>query len=147
MIPNNDDYENDPVDVDNDNDDISDEFATKAESSLTYAMNLDTMRFTGKIDGDDAIRQAVFKILNTERYKYDIYDWDYGVELEDLKGKPITFVMGELPNRIKEALETDDRIETVDTFKTSVVDKSKLVVSFIVHTENEDVPIESEVEI
>lgn len=39
------------------------------------------------MDGMEAVKQAVYKILQTERYKYVIYDWNYGVELEDLLEK------------------------------------------------------------
>ena len=65
------------------------------------------------------MRQAVYKILNTERYKYIIYSWNYGIELEDLFGQPIPYVYAELQRRIEEALLNDDRITNVHDFDFS----------------------------
>nr|DAI42438.1 MAG TPA: Protein of unknown function (DUF2634) [Caudoviricetes sp.] len=65
------------------------------------------------------MRQAVYKILNTERYQYIIYSWNYGIELEDLFGQPIPYVYAELQRRIEEALLNDDRITNVHDFEFS----------------------------
>ena len=73
-------------------------------------------RISGYIEEIEAVKQAVYLILSTERYKHIIYSWDYGVELVDLFGKPIPYVMAELPRRIKEALVQDNRIEDVVDF-------------------------------
>ena len=57
------------------------------------------------------------KILNTERYKNVIYSWDYGVELQDLRGKSLSYVMSEVPNRITDAITADDRFESCEDFE------------------------------
>ena len=74
-------------------------------------------KISGYIDDLEAVKQAVYKILNTERYKYVIYSWDYGVELVDLIGKPIPYVMAEVSRRVTEALTMDDRIDDVVDFE------------------------------
>ena len=96
----------------NDIDDFDSDFEEEIETSNTYAICGD--RITGYIDGLEAIKQAVYLILNTERFEYIIYSWDYGVELYDLFGEPIDFVKSELKRVIKEALEQDDRIIDVN---------------------------------
>lgn len=103
-------------------------------------------RINGLIDELDAIEQAVYLILGTERYKFPIYSWDYGVELVDLFGKPMPFVIAELPERIKEALMVDDRISNVTDFEFTQTGK-KLAVSFTVVTNagNLDTALEVEV--
>ena len=113
MIPENENYENFDEDEE---DDIDEGFDVGSEPSLTYAMNLDRHVFVGKVDETEAIRQSVIKILNTERYEHEIYSWDYGVELQDLYGKPMPYVMSEVKQRVIEALTADDRIESVDDF-------------------------------
>ena len=45
-----------------------------------------------------------------------MYSWDYGVELADLFGEPVSYVCPELERRITEALLQDGRIEGVDGF-------------------------------
>lgn len=74
-------------------------------------------RISGYTDDLDAVIQAIYLILSTERYKFIIYSWDYGVELVDLYGKPMPYVMAELPRRITEALTQDDRITDVKDFE------------------------------
>lgn len=87
---------------------------TPTQPNKTYKMMIDTDRIQGTITDDlEAVKQAIYKIINTERYKFLIYSWNYGIELEDLFGKPIPYVLPEIPRRIKEALTQDDRIKDV----------------------------------
>jgi len=86
------------------------------QPSFTHRMNVNDMRVTGLIDGLEALKQSVYKALNTERYEYEIYGPDYGIELKDLFGQPKVLVYPILCYRIKECLEADDRIELVDGF-------------------------------
>lgn len=83
----------------------------------TYKMVIESDRINGYTDDLEAVKQSVYLILSTERYKHIIYSWDYGVELLDLIGKPMPYVMSELPRRIKEALIQDNRISDVVDFK------------------------------
>lgn len=90
-----------------------------AQPDATYKMRIEAEKVQGKADALAAIEQACYKILNTERYRYVIYSWNYGVELDDLFGKPIPYVFSELPRRIREALVQDDRVENVTNFELS----------------------------
>lgn len=45
----------------------------------THKIQIFGDRIYGKIDGLKAMEQACFKILNTERYAYLIYSWNYGI--------------------------------------------------------------------
>ena len=51
--------------------------------SLTYALDLDKGRIGEKIDGIDAVNQAIRKAIITPRFKCLIYDNQYGSEIED----------------------------------------------------------------
>ena len=57
------------------------------EPNKTYRMNFKDNIVEGFVDDKDAIRQAIYKALGTERYAYPIYSWDYGIELSDLYGE------------------------------------------------------------
>ena len=94
-----------------------------------------TLEVTGvlMVDGLEAVRQAVYVILNVERYQYLIHSWNFGVELRDLFGKPMTWVMPEVKRRIAEALLRDDRVTAVDGFVLTP-DRHRLSVSFTVHS-------------
>ena len=97
-------------------------------------MILDSNRIIGKCDTLEAIKQTVFKILNTQRYRYIIYSWNYGIELEDLFGQPVMFVCPEIERRVKEALMQDDRITDVTDFDFDISKRGVVAVSFTVHT-------------
>ncbi len=114
------------------------EFEIETEPSLTYAMNSDKNIFVGKIDDVEAVKQAILKIINTERYEYEIYSWDYGIELQDLVGKSIPYIMSEVKQRIIDALSIDERIENVNNFKIELIKKDKLLVKFTVITAKQD---------
>jgi phage baseplate assembly protein W len=107
---------------------------------------LDKDRISGYTDELDAIMQAIYLILSTERYQYIIYSWDYGVELIDLIGQPMPYVMSEIPRRITEALTQDDRIEDVVDFEFEQQGK-KLHVTFTVVSIVGNIPTELEVDV
>ena len=110
--------------------------------SLTYGIDFENKRIGGMVDQHDAIRQAILKVLNTERYRYLAYTWNYGVELEDLFGKAIPYVCPEIERRITEALEWDDRINKVHDFEFDLSVWNVVSVSFICDTIFGDVAIE-----
>ncbi len=85
----------------------------------------------GTVDGLEAVEQAVFLILNTERYQWLIHSWDYGVELKGLIGKPMPYCAAEVPRRVTEALLQDDRITAVEGFSFQT-EKKRLRTSFTV---------------
>lgn len=119
-------------------DNIPNDFEVVEEPSYTYKMVLPTREdepttFRGKTDGLEAVQQAVYKILNTERYTYPIYSWNYGVELADLFGQLIPWVYPELERRITEALVWDDRINSVTDFEFENM-KNEVHASFTVNT-------------
>lgn len=84
--------------------------------SKTFFIDFINNKVVGTVDGIEAVKQAVFLILNTERYENMVYDWDYGFETQDLIGMPIGYIYPELKRRIEEALTQDDRIESVEAF-------------------------------
>lgn len=102
--------------------------------SKQYKMDLAKNRIFDFCDGLEAVKQTVFKILNTERYAYLIYSWDYGIELVDLYGKSPMYVCPELERMIKEALLQDDRITDVTDFEFDTSTKGVVSVKFTVHT-------------
>ena len=102
-------------------------------TSRTYKLNINKETISGYIDEREAMRQAIYLILNIERYDYLIYSWNYGIELKDLFGQPTFYVMAELERRITEALMADSRITGVDNFEITREGK-KVHARFTVHT-------------
>lgn len=114
--------------------------------SKTYKINVDYDRINGYTDDLDAVKQAIYLILSTERYQYIIYSWNYGIELLDLIGKPMPYVIAEIPRRVKEALTQDTRITDVEDFQFERQGK-KLLTTFTVVTNVGNISAELEVEV
>lgn len=104
------------------------------QPGLTYRLDAEGRYVKGETDGLEAVRQAVYCILNTERYQYPIYSWNYGVELADLYGEPVTYVVPELERRIREALLCDGRVLDVNGFAFDLSRKREVHASFTVVT-------------
>lgn len=110
------------------------DFEITEQPTQTYKMDLANELVRGYTDEQEAMKQAIYKILNTERYQYIMYSWNYGVELLDLYGEPISYVCPELERRITEALTWDDRIKSVDNFEFNISKKGEIHVTFTAHT-------------
>lgn len=120
------------------------DFEEVAQPSRTYKLDLERKRIVGYADGREAIEQAIYKALSTERYEHLIYTWNYGAEIAKLFGQPIPYVYSELKRLITEALTHDDRIDSVDAFSFSHI-KNKVHVQFTAHTIAGEIEITKEV--
>ena len=83
------------------------------QPSLTWQLDFEKKRITKLIDGLDAVKQAVFVILETQRFEHLIYSFNFGSELQGVIGKSPLFVQSEIRRLIREALLQDDRITDV----------------------------------
>ena len=73
------------------NDDLVQDFEIETHPTRTYALRFDGYPCSGgKLDGLEAMKQAIFLILQTERFQYAIYSWNYGIELNALLGQTMT---------------------------------------------------------
>lgn len=126
-------------------DDLSEDYEVEEQPSLAWKLSQDGERMAGEVDGLDGIRQTIYAILHTERYSSMIYSWDYGVELADLIGQPVSYVLPEIKRRITEALTQDERIVEVSGFTFDTSKKGIVAVSFEVETTNGTVQTEREV--
>ncbi|MFQ4258691.1 UNVERIFIED_CONTAM: DUF2634 domain-containing protein [Clostridioides difficile] len=121
-------------------------FDVRQEPSKTFKLNTEKSKIDGICDNVEALKQTIFLTLNTERYQHLIYSWNYGVELNDLIGEPISYVIPELERRIKEALIQDDRIENVDNFQFENI-KGKVHCKFTVYSKYGNIKAEKVVSV
>lgn len=114
----------------------------------TYKLNFETKRITEAIDGVEAIRQYVYKVLATERASFAIYGTDdginYGVELQRFIGKPFSFISSDIERTISEALLQDERILAINDFEIGEPIDDTLTVSFTVSTLYGNIKIDEE---
>ena len=106
----------------------------KEQTSKTYYLNIKKNTISNFCDGIEAMKQAIYCILNTERFEHLIYSWNYGIELKHLIGENTTFVIPELERVITEALLQDTRISEVNDFKFEVKENTILAKFTVITT-------------
>lgn len=107
-----------------------------AESRMPgYTWHVVDNRIRGMCDEKEALEQAIYHILQIERYKWVIYPQSYGSEIADLIGQPHDYAAAELKRTITEALTQDDRVIDVGEWDIVFGDaKDALTVGFTVET-------------
>lgn len=100
----------------------------------TYRIDPVNKRIIGTIENVDAVMQFIRKVLSTDKYAFEIYDWYYGNELLKLVGQSYDYVVARIPNIFKEALMVDDRIVNVRDFTFNKSSIDSVVVSCTVDT-------------
>jgi hypothetical protein len=123
-----------------------DTIEVRTEPGLTWRIDMDKDVIEGMTDDQIAVMQAIYLILNIERYEYEIYPWGYGVELYDLIGQPKDYAIPEIKRRISEALLVDDRITGVSDFSFTW-GRGSVATSFTVNTIYGDIESQREVTI
>lgn len=111
-----------------------DDIEIVGEPSKTWIIDRNTNQVKGIGDGLPAMRQLVDVLLNTERYHWQIYTDNFGIETEDLPGNDQAFIEAELPRRIEDAMSVDERIESVTDFTFTQKETGSLLCTFNVNT-------------
>lgn len=118
--------------------------------SKTYKLGINedngNDRIIGFVDDKEAIRQAVYHILSIERYTYDIYDDDYGVELEQYIGQDFDYISATIQETLNDALTQDERILDIVVNDIQKLTIDSILIKFTVITRQEE-EIEMEVNI
>jgi hypothetical protein len=130
----------DDIDTDGDDDESLDD-----EPTLTF--KVENGRIRGKVDEQEAMIQAIDKILRTERLVFPIYSDQYGNDFNDLIGKNMAYAKVEVERMSKEALLADDRVIDVEINKVIQVGKDTLAVKGACVTVYGNIAVESEVSV
>lgn len=115
--------------------------------SRTFRLDRTNKRIMGTIDDSEAVMQFIKKVLDTDKYAYEIYDWYYGHQLMLLVGQPYEYVVARIPSIIEEALCCDDRIIRVRDFTFTKNNIDSCTVNFFVDTIYGSQPVETEVKV
>lgn len=130
----------------NEYEDLTADFEEEIQPTRTYRMDHTRKRIIGFTDGKNAMEQAIYKAMGTERFENIIYSWNFGAEISKLFGKPIPYVYSELQSITQECLLIDNRINELSDFNFSHK-KNKVFMSFTAYTVFGEIPIEREVDI
>ena len=110
---------------------------TSQETTLKeYGVDFETGQLTGDIvEGLEAIKTWIWFALQTPRYRYYIYTWDYGSEFEELKGQAYTeeYLEAEAYHMTEDCLLVNENIESISDFGVTI-EKDTVVISFTADT-------------
>lgn len=102
--------------------DLSQGVVFQDQPSLTWIADPVTKRLRGRGDNYEAVRQAVEVIVNVERFRWQIYSPNFGIELDGLLGNDPGFVASELQRRLTDAFLPDSRILGISDFSFTFQD-------------------------
>lgn len=108
----------------------------KAVVPREYEIDFVSGQLTGKIvEGKEAIKIWIWIVLQTPRYRYYIYSWDYGSEFEELIGQGYTkeYIDTEVQRMTEECLLINENIQSINNF-SSDMEGSQLTISFTANT-------------
>lgn len=104
----------------------------REQPSLTYRLDLDRGRISGRADGLEAVNQAIRKALITPRFRCLIYNNQYGSEIKQtiIAGDATReYIETEMPRLVKEALLVDSRVLDAYDFSFSF-DSEQVLIRF-----------------
>lgn len=113
---------------------FSTDIVITAQPSKTWIIDRDAMQVSRMDEGLESVRQAVEIALNVERYRWTIYDANFGSELDGLAGEDEAYIIAELPRMVEDALSPDSRVIAVDNYVFTRLDTTSMRVTFTVHT-------------
>lgn len=121
--------------------------ASVIEIPKEYGIDFATGQLTGQIvEGIEAIKVWIWNCLHTQRFRYPIYSWAYGADLEQYIGQSVTeeFLNADCEDEIREALVVNPNITDIEDF-TAVFDNGKLSISFTAVTKFGETEVEYDV--
>lgn len=113
---------------------VSTEFHYRDQPTNTFLIDWSSRQIAGMDSGLSAMRQAVEIMLQNERFRWQIYDSNFGAELEGLTGEDYSYIVSEFPRRVKDAFSVDNRIVSVDNFVFNDLGSGKMLITFDVRT-------------
>lgn len=107
-----------------------------AQPGLTYYINSATGHISSMVDNKEALVQAIYKALDTEKYGYLIYGWLYGLDMEPFIGQDLDYIQTNLKSYVEDCLLQDDRVESIQNFKVTQQDIDSCLITFdVISTE------------
>lgn len=96
--------------------DISTGVTFEQQPSRTWYIDTETNRIQGEVTGYESVKQAVNIIINVERFRWQIYSPNSGMQWDGLIGQDPGYVASEMQRRMLDALRMDDRVRGISNF-------------------------------
>ncbi len=119
----------------------------EAKTRKEYGIDFKTGQLTGGIvEGKEAVKVWIWLALQTPRYRYCVYTWDYGNEFEDLIGQGYTggYIAAEAQRMTEDCLLVNENIQNITEFAVAMVGDT-LTISFTADTVYGDIEFTDQV--
>lgn len=103
------------------------------QTTRTFYVDRATKRVAGMCDGLEAMKQAVDSIVHVERFYWQIYSANFGMQWRGLIGRNPRYLAAVVQQRLQDAFSVDGRIQGISDFSYTV-EGDKMTVSFVVRT-------------
>lgn len=124
-----------------------DRFRDVTDNSKRVRINFSTGQLTGQIvEGKEAIKVWIWCCLQTQRFRYPIYSWDYGADMEQYIGRAVSreFLQTDCEDEIRSAMLVNPYISDVTDFNVERKD-DQMHISFRVITRFGEMEVEQSV--
>lgn len=115
---------------------LTEEISTYQNGIYEWGVDFETGQLTGRmVDRKEHVKTWIWKCLMTERFRYSIYTWAYGSELEKYIGKVLTdeYLMTDVRLALEDALCINPDIKRIYNYSARV-EADRLIISFDVDT-------------
>lgn len=110
---------------------------TAKDPPAEYGINYETGQLTGEIVyGLEAVKVWIWLVLHSERFRYPIFSWQYGAELERYVGRGYSqeYLNDAVKNAVKDCLKVNPHIKRIEDFSCKM-ENDRLKIEFTVRTD------------
>ena len=111
---------------------LTEEISSYQNGIYEWGVDFETGQLTGRmVDRKEHLKVWIWKCLMTERFRYPIYSWAYGSELEKYIGKVLTdeYLMTDVRLALEDALYINPDIKRIYNY-TARMNADRLLISF-----------------
>ena len=97
-----------------------------------WGVNFDTGQLTGEtVDGSEAVKCWIWKALMTQRFRWALYTWNYGSELESYIGRVLSdeYLKTDVKLALEDCLLINEEIKSITNY-SAYVEGDVLYISF-----------------
>ncbi len=82
------------------------------------------------IDEKEALLQRLQLELETEKFEYSIFSWNYGIKTRDLLGQPPTFIVAKIDFRVENMLKKYEEVTGIKDRLAIEIEPGELILIY-----------------
>ena len=111
-----------------------DNFVEESYPTKSWLVNPDTNSLELSDDTTALMKQAIDIRIRLERFAFEIFTQQAGMQTVDLPGQELGLVVSELKRRIEACLMVDERVTGISNFSYELINKNSILIEFTANT-------------